>query len=92
MVATVMSAPVSACCSMMLPEIHPVQLVAAQDEQVIEIVVEKVHEILAHGVGGAFIPGRVGERLLRGEDFHEAAGKLVEFIGAAKCGRAARWN
>ena len=61
-------------------EIHPIQLVAAQDEQVIEIVVEKVDEIFAHGVGGAFIPRRVGERLLRREDFHEAAGKLVEFI------------
>ena len=37
-------------------EIHPIQLVAAEDEQVIEIVIEKVREIFPHGVGGAFIP------------------------------------
>ena len=53
--------------------IHAIQLVAAQNEQVVEIVVEKVDEVFPHGVRRAFIPRGVGERLLRGEDFHEAA-------------------
>ena len=63
-------------------KIHPIQLVAAEDEQVIEIVIEEVREIFPHGVGGTFIPRRVGERLPRREDFHEAARKEVEFIRA----------
>ena len=44
-----------------LAEIHPIQLVAAQDEEVIEIVVEEMHQIFAHGVGRALIPRRVGK-------------------------------
>jgi hypothetical protein len=62
-------------------KIHPIQLVAAQDEQVIEIVVHEVDQVFAHGIRRAFIPRGVVERLLRRENFHEAGGKLVELVG-----------
>ena len=83
MVATVISAPVSMCWSTTFAEIHPIQLVAAQNHELFEIVVEEMDEIFPHGVGRPFIPRGVGERLLRREDFHEpAAGKFVELVGA----------
>jgi hypothetical protein len=75
MVATVMSAPDSTAV------VHPVQLVAAQDQQVVEIVIEKVVQVFADGVGGALVPRGVGEGLFRREDFHKAAGEMVELIG-----------
>ena len=62
-------------------EIHPVQLIAAQDEQVIEIVREKVNEIFADGIRRALVPGRVGKRLLCREQFHEATGEMIELVG-----------
>ena len=65
-----------------LAEIHAIQLVAAQDDEIIKIVVQKVHQIFPHRVRRAFIPRRVGERLLRREDFHKAARELVEFVRA----------
>ena len=61
-------------------KIHAVKLVAAEDQRVIEIVVQKMNEVLAHGVGGALIPGGVSEGLFRRQDFHEAAGEMVEFV------------
>jgi hypothetical protein len=60
--------------------VHPVQLVAAQNEQVIEMMVQKMNEIFSHGISGALVPGRVRKRLLRGQYFHEAAGKMIEFV------------
>ena len=37
-------------------------------------------EIFANGIGRTLIPRGVGKGLLRGEDFHETAGKMVYFI------------
>ncbi len=66
-----------------IPEIHPIQLVAAQNDELFEIVVQEMDEIFPHRVRRPFIPRGVGERLLRREDFHEpAAGKFVELVGA----------
>ena len=62
-------------------EIHAIKLVAAQNQQVFEIVVQKMNQVLADGVGGALIPGSVGEGLLGGQDFDEAAGEMVELVG-----------
>ena len=67
-------------------------MVAAQDEEVIEVVVQEVEQIFPHRVGCALIPRSVGERLLRREDFHEAAGEMVHFVGLRECAGAARWN
>ena len=63
------------------PEIHPVELIAAQDDHIVEIVVVKVDEIFPHRVRRALIPRGVGQRLFRGEDFHEAAGEMIKLIG-----------
>ena len=63
-----------------LLEIHPVQLVAAQNQEVIEIVVEEVDQVFADGIGRALVPRGGGGGLLRGHDFHEAGGKLVELV------------
>jgi len=40
------------------PEIHPVELVAAQNEEIIVGLLEKVAQVLANGVGRALIPLR----------------------------------
>ena len=61
-------------------KIHAIQLIAAQDDEVIEIVIQKVNQIFPHRVRRAFIPRRVVQRLLRRENFHEAARELVELI------------
>src|ERR1700722_6261279 len=39
-----------------VPEIHAIKLVATEDEQEIEIVVEEMHKILAHRVRRALVP------------------------------------
>src|ERR1019366_7853743 len=52
----------------------------AQNNKVIEVVAQKVDKVFADGVGGAFIPRRVGEGLLRREDFHKAGGEHVKLI------------
>ena len=62
-------------------EIHAIQLIAAQDQQVIEIVIEEMNQVFAHGVGGALIPGGVGKGLFGREDFDEAAGEMIELVG-----------
>ena len=62
-------------------EIHPVELVAAEDDEILEVVVEEVCEVLANGVGGAFIPGSAGRGLFRCEDFNKPAGEVVELVG-----------
>ena len=62
-------------------EIHAKQLIAAEDHQILKVVIEKVDEVFADGVGGAFIPGRVGKCLLGGEHLHEAAGEMIELVG-----------
>ena len=47
------------------PKLHPIKLVAAEDEIVIERLLEKVTHVLPDGVGRALIPLRSGWRLLR---------------------------
>ncbi len=63
-----------------LPEVHPVQLIAGQDEHIGAPVLDHVADLLADGVGGALIPlGRlVG--LLRRQDFDEAAIERIELV------------
>jgi hypothetical protein len=42
---------------------------------------EKVNKIFADGIRRAFIPGGIVERLLGGENFHEARREVVELVG-----------
>ena len=81
MVAMVMSALRLDVLGDDVAEIHAVKLVAAQDQEVIEIVVQKMNQVLAHGIGGALIPRGVGKRLLGGEDLDEAAREMIELVG-----------
>ena len=62
-------------------EIHAVELVAAEDDHVVEVVIEKVDEVFADGVSGTLVPGGVRERLFGGENFDEAAAEVIEFVG-----------
>src|SRR5436190_3806968 len=61
-------------------EIHAIELVAAEDDHVFEIVIDEVDEVFANGVGGALIPRHIGWRLFRGEDFDEAAAEMIELV------------
>ena len=62
------------------PEIHPVKLIAAQDEKIIERLLEKITHVLPHRVGCSLVPLRSGRRLLRGQNIDKAARKIVELI------------
>ena len=63
-----------------MAKIHAIELVAAQNQQVFEIVVQEMDHVLAYRVSGALVPGYVVERLLGREDFDEATRKMVEFV------------
>ncbi len=62
------------------PEIHPVQLVAAQDQQMLERMVQDVNEVLPHRVRRSLVPRRVGKRLLRRQNLHKTAREMVELV------------
>ena len=74
---------VSAGTNMLMQQsakIHPVKLIAAQDEIIIERALEEVAHVLPHSVGCSLIPLRAGRRLLSGKNIHEAAREIVELI------------
>ena len=59
-------------------DVHPVELVARQDEhQPVGIIVE-MQQVLPDGVGGPLIPLLPVGPLLRGQDLHEAGREVVE--------------
>ena len=62
-------------------KIHAIELIAAQDEHEIEIVIQEVSEILAHRIGGPLIPRVIGECLFRSQNFHEPSRKMIELVG-----------
>ena len=64
-------------------EVHPVQLVAGEDQHVLDARLLDVAEVLPHGVGGALIPVGVVERLLGGQHLDEAAVERIEGVGRA---------
>ena len=63
------------------PEIHSVELITAQDQEVTALIRGKMEQILADGVGCALVPGAAGEGLLGSQNLHETIGELIEFIG-----------
>ena len=84
--AIVTSALADSCVRDHVAEIHAVELVAREDQHVFDAGLREVAQILAHRVGRALIPivPFVGfHRLLRGQDFDEAAAEVVEPIRAA---------
>ncbi len=62
------------------PEIHPVKLVPAQDEEIIVRLLEEITQVLADRVGRALIPLRPLGRLLGGEDVDKTAREIIELV------------
>ncbi len=71
------------CVGEHLAEVHAVELIAREDQHVVDAGLLQVAEVLADGVGGALVPVGAVERLLGGEDLDEAAAELVEVVRVA---------
>jgi len=63
--------------------VHPVKLIAREDQHVLDVGLLKIADVLPDGVGRALIPIAAVERLLGGEDFDEPAAVSVERVRAA---------
>ena len=61
-------------------EIHPVKLIAAENDVVIERPLQEVAHVLAHRVRRSLIPLRAFRGLLGRQDVDEAARKIIEFV------------
>ena len=61
-------------------EIHPIELIAAQDQVIIIRTLEEVAHVLADGVSRALIPLRACRCLLRSENVDKTAREIVELI------------
>ncbi len=61
-------------------EVHAVQLIAGQDQNVVAGIFLDVTDLLAHGVGGALVPVGLLIGLLSGQDLDEAAAERVELV------------
>jgi len=61
-------------------KIHPVELVAAENQIKLKRMLEEVAHILPHSIGGSLIPLRTFRRLLSGKNIDKATGKIVEFV------------
>ena len=62
-------------------EVHAVELVAGEDEDVADAVFSEEADLFANGVSGALIPVGTIEGLLGGEDFDKAVVEQVEIVG-----------
>ena len=60
--------------------IHAVELVSAEDDEVLVGALEEVAEIAADGIGGALVPMGAARGLLCCEDLDEGAGELIELV------------
>ncbi len=63
-----------------LAEVHPIQLVAAEYEQIIPVMIHEMDHVFAHGIGRALVPGIIRIGLFGRQDFNEAAGEMVELV------------
>ena len=63
-----------------LLEIHPVKLVAGQNQHVIHVRLLDVSQLLPDGVGGSLIPGFFVVGLLCGQDFDEPVAETIKPI------------
>ena len=69
------------CVVDQLAVIHPVEMIAGEDQVVVGVVPHEVARGLPHGVGRALIPVRVVGRLLGGEDLDEPLAERVHPVG-----------
>ncbi len=58
--------------------VHPVELVARQDQHQVMTVRIDVHQVLPYGVGRALVPVDAVDALLGREDLHEPGREIVE--------------
>jgi hypothetical protein len=65
-----------------LPEIHPVELVAGEDQDQVVGVLAEMDDVAADGVGRPLVPVQALLGLLGREDVDEAAAEGVELVGA----------
>ena len=79
--AIVMSARPSMCDFDQLAEVHAVEMIAGEDQEVVGVVAGEVARRLAHGVGGALEPVRALGRLFGGEHLDEAVREEIEPVG-----------
>ena len=63
-----------------LPEVHPVKLVTAENEEVFVRLLQEITQILAHGVCGPLIPVIVAGSLLGGEDVNKVITEVIELV------------
>jgi hypothetical protein len=61
-------------------EIHPVELVSAENEIIVEWPFEEVAHVLPNGVRCPLIPLRTLRRLLRGENVDKGAREIIELV------------
>ena len=76
----VASALVSRWVRSLVLKMHPVELVAGEDQDVVVAVFGEVRNVAPNGVGGALIPALVLHRLLGGQDLDEPAAEGVELV------------
>ena len=65
------------------PEVHAIELIAGENQNIIELRRFDVAEVLPHRVRRALIPVGVVQRLLSGQQFDESAIERIKGIGAA---------
>jgi len=66
-----------------LGEIHAIELIARENQDVVDLGLFQVPEVLPDGVGRSLIPVGVFQRLLGGQDFDESLAELIEGVSAA---------
>ena len=81
--AMVMSAPEATCACDHLVEVHPVEMVAGEDQVVVGVEPDEVRHGPPHGVGRALEPVGVLGRLLGRDDVDERLREVVEPVGLA---------
>ena len=83
--AIVMSASRSTCASTSSRVVHPVEMIAGENQVVVGVVAHEVARRLAHGVGRALEPVRVVGRLLGRQDLDEALAEQIDAGRSARC-------
>ena len=63
-----------------MPKIHPIKLIARENDDVFVILLEDIVEVLPHGIGGALIPMGAARGLSSRQDLHEPTREPIERI------------
>jgi hypothetical protein len=62
-------------------KVHPVELVAGENQDKIIRFFREIRNVAPHRVGGSLIPRLVLHRLLSGQNLNETAGKGIKLVG-----------